>query len=127
MLSPRSAAASGWSARYTGSGVRYAAGPACSFSELFPDQRLAVPVFTLITGTGPVVAVVVESGIAVIRLTGDAALRRLASVAVTALGLAVRSACSPRSAARAQPAGHGGGLAAGLCDPSRSGRTWLPR
>ncbi len=36
VLSPRSAAASGWSARYTGSGVRYAAGPACSFSELFP-------------------------------------------------------------------------------------------
>src|ERR1017187_5368732 len=30
VLSPRSAAASGWSTRYTGSGVRYAAGPACS-------------------------------------------------------------------------------------------------
>jgi len=41
------------------------------------------------TGTGLLVAVVVGSGIAVTRLTGDGALRLLASVAVTALGLAV--------------------------------------
>jgi len=48
VLSPRSAAAaSTWSTRYTRSGVKYAAGPACSFNALFsehePDQRLAVP------------------------------------------------------------------------------------
>ena len=56
------------------------------------------------TGTGLLVAVVVGSGIAVTRLTGDAATRLLVSAVVTALGLAVLiTVLAPASGAHFNP------------------------
>ncbi len=52
-------------------------------------RRLARRLAAEFTGTGLLVAVVVGSGIAATRLTGDGALRLLVNSIVTALGLAV--------------------------------------
>jgi hypothetical protein len=85
-----------------------------------------------LAGTGLLVAVVVGSGIAATRLTGDGALRLLVSAVVTALGLAVLILIFAPVGGALQPAGHGGRLGAGPARPGpvragpRSGGDGLP-
>jgi glycerol uptake facilitator-like aquaporin len=80
------------------------------------------------TGTGPLVAVIVGSGIAVTRLTGDGALRLLASATVTALGLAVLiTVLAPLCSAHFNPLVTAADWLLARRGPGRSGRAWPPR